>query len=75
MLHTKYKWMGLSVVMIVIAIDLVAAVLVFSDNITVENAYAIAKWGFFPALVGFVLHMIVVLQQWKEKRQNKIATD
>ena len=70
MLRTKYKWFGLIVVTIVIVIDLVAATLVFNGTIGVETAYMIARWGFFPALVGFVLHMIVVLRQWKEKRQH-----
>lgn len=70
MLHTKYKWLGLIIMTIVVVIGLVAGALVFNGKLSVEDAYTIAKWGFFPAVIGFGLHMIVVVQQRKEKRQK-----
>jgi hypothetical protein len=64
------KWLGLALMSAAVLTGLVSGALVFRGLLPVESAYTIMKWCFLPAVVGFALHMPVVLAQWREKKRS-----
>ena len=72
LLLTKYKWLGLTIMLAAVITIVVSGMLAFIRVLTTQEAYTIASWVFFPGLIGWGLHMVVVLKQRKEKqRANK----
>jgi hypothetical protein len=76
MLITKYKWLGFAIGATAVIAGIVIGILAYEGILTTQEAYAIARWCLLIGFIGWALHMIVVLQQRKEKRRaNKTETN
>lgn len=72
MLLVKYKWLGLAIGGTAVFAGLLVGAFAFKGVLTTQEAYSFAMWCVLIGLVGWALHMVVVLRQWMEKRrQNK----
>ena len=71
MLSAKKKWIGLILMGMAVFTAIGSGALAFRGIITVDDATTVIRWsvliGFLP---GFVLHIIAVIQQTREKRRQ-----
>lgn len=74
MLTGKAKWLGLALMGVAVLATITSGALAFNGMISVDDTISIIRWCvLLLGVPGFVLHMIVVRQQWKEKhRSDKI---
>lgn len=71
MLTGKARWLGLALMGTTVLAAITSGALAFKGMISVDDTISIIRWCILLLGVpGFVLHMIVVRQQWKEKHRN-----
>jgi hypothetical protein len=70
MLTGKTKWLGLTLMGIAVLIAITSGALAFKGVISADEAITIIRWCAVIGVPGFILHIVAVIQQWKEKQRS-----
>ena len=69
MLNYRSKWLGLTLMGASVLTGLISGMLAFRGIISADNVFTVFTWCFLLLFVpGFILHIIAVRRQWKQKK-------
>ena len=74
MLNYRSKWLGLTLMGASVLTALISGMLAFRGIISADNVFTVFAWCFLLLFVpGFILHVIVIRRQWKQKRYRTMG--